>query len=71
MLLPSVVPSQIPAWRPVTAGGEEDGALDPAEAFERAQLARKAAASGDPGSAAFFAAKKHTSKLLVAARRAV
>lgn len=44
--------------------GDADADLDPSEAFEKAQLARKAAAAGDPGSAAFYAAKKHTSKLL-------
>jgi hypothetical protein len=52
------------------AGGDSayaagDGAdLDPAEAWECADLARKAAATGDPGSTAFFAARKHTSKVL-------
>lgn len=45
--------------------GADDGAyLDPAEAWERAELARKAAATGDPGSAAFYAARKHTNKVL-------
>lgn len=43
---------------------DADADLDPSEAFEKAELARKAAAAGDPGSAAFYAAKKHTSKML-------
>lgn len=61
------VPAQ--GSHPAAAGDStyaaDDGAdLDPAEAWERAELARKAAATGDPGSAAFYAARKHTTKVL-------
>jgi hypothetical protein len=56
---------QAPA-RPGTdsPGADEYADLDPTEAFERAELQRKAAAAGDPSSTAFYAAKKHTKKVL-------
>jgi hypothetical protein len=46
------------------SGDATTSGLDPAEAFAQASLARKAAAAGDPHSAAFFAAQRTTARLL-------
>ena len=60
---------QIAAWRPAvdSAASDDD---DPSEAFERIDLECKAAATGDPSSTAYYAAKKHTNKLLGARQTA-
>lgn len=61
------VVAQVPGARPGAGspgGADEYDDLDSTEAFERAELARKAAAAGDPSSTAFYAAVKHTSKLV-------
>jgi hypothetical protein len=55
---------QIGAWRGAGGGGGDDE-LDPGEAFERMELARKAAQAGDPCSAAFFAAASKTGRMAV------
>jgi hypothetical protein len=60
-LLPAPGCMQIAAWR----GGEGDDALDPGEAFERLELARKAAQAGDPSSTAFFAAASRSGRAAV------
>lgn len=49
---------QIAAWR-----GDDE--MDPGEAFERMELARKAAQAGDPSSTAFFAAASKTGRAAV------
>jgi hypothetical protein len=55
---------QIGAWRGA-GSGEGDDELDPGEAFERMELARKAAQAGDPSSTAFFAAASKTGRMAV------
>jgi hypothetical protein len=55
---------QIGAWRGA-GGAEGDDELDPGEAFEGMELARKAAQAGDPSSTAFFAAASKTGRMAV------
>lgn len=52
---------QIAAWRCTDAN--EGDELDPGEAFEQAEVARKAARAGDLSSTAFFAAASKTTKI--------
>ena len=54
---------QVGAWRGGPAA-EGDDALDPGEAFEHMELARKAAQAGDPSSTAFFAAASKTGRVV-------
>jgi hypothetical protein len=51
------------------AGSDGDEAEDPDVAYERVQLSRKTAATGDPASAAYHAAKRATATKAGGARR--